>query len=280
MQPFNYYLTKYPHELSTVFISDLHLSADTPLLTKACVQLLGELAALPNLQALYILGDWLDAWIGDDDYLSLTASERQAHFLTPVIDKLASLSAKGTVVNVMWGNRDFMLGQPLCDVFGGQLIHEPHFFDINPIAHDKTAMPSVYQPAISVRLEHGDALCTDDKSYQRYRAIIRHPITQRLLRLQSLKRRRTLAIRIKQKSAQDKQIKSSTIMDVNNTAVTQVMKNCDILLHGHTHRPAIHELANEGRRIVLGDWRTDGTHVSAVIGVMVHGEIYLSAFSS
>ena len=280
MQPFNYYLTKYPHELSTVFISDLHLSADTPLLTKACVQLLGELATLPNLQALYILGDWLDTWIGDDDYLSLTASERQAHFLTPVIDKLASLSAKGTVVNVMWGNRDFMLGQRLCDVFGGQLIHEPHFFDISPIATDKQILPSVYQSAISVRLEHGDALCTDDKSYQRYRAIIRHPITQRLLRLQSLKRRRTLATRIKQKSAQDKQVKSSTIMDVNDTAVTQVMKNCDILLHGHTHRPAIHEMANGGRRIVLGDWRTDGAHVSAVIGVMVHGEIYLSAFSS
>lgn len=255
MQNFAHLLTTKPHDIRAVFISDLHLSADTPPLNKALVALLNDLGKLPNLHSVYILGDWLDAWIGDDDYLSLNKEQKTKHWLTPILDALKKLNHRHTNLFIMHGNRDFAIGQSLCDVFGGVLVNEPH-----------------YQGCY--RLEHGDALCTDDKRYQRYRRLIRNPVIKWLLLKQSLNQRRRLASTIKQQSKQDKRHKTAHIMDVNEQAVKHALKQCQILIHGHTHRPAIHHLDNK-KRIVLGDWQVVKHQVHAIIGVLVDDDVDL-----
>lgn len=232
-------------KIPAVFVADLHLSADTPLLNQAFVALLDELTAL-NLENLFILGDWLDGWIGDDDYLSLTTNEKAVHWLTPILTSLATLSQHSGIY-VMHGNRDFALRQGLCDVFGGVLVREPY----------------VWQ---GVRLEHGDRLCTDDKAYQRYRKIIRNPVISWLLLKQPLHKRRQLRANIKAKSHAQKSQKTATIMDTNPTAVAKALRHSNLLLHGHTHRPAIHAI-DDKCRVVLGDWRICGGQAVAVIGV-------------
>ncbi|MDO4896658.1 MAG: UDP-2,3-diacylglucosamine diphosphatase [Moraxella sp.] len=239
-----------PSSAQHIFISDLHLSADTPHLNLGFLVLLKELTALPHLHALYILGDWFDGWIGDDDYLSLSHDDRQRHWLTPIIDSLIILSKK-TKIYIMHGNRDFAIGQAFCTTFGGQLIKEPYL-----LHHHNT----------TYRLEHGDALCTDDKKYQRYRKIIRHRWVMWLLLKQPLTKRRQLAQNIKRQSYHDKAQKSSAIMDVNAQAVSIALSDCDVLIHGHTHRPDVHVLGDKVR-FVLGDWQDDG-QIFAIIGIL------------
>ena len=243
---YSYLITTRPYDIRRVVISDLHLSADEPALVQAFLALLNDLIVLPNLNELYILGDWFDAWVGDDFYLSLSTIETKRHWLTPIINKLTQLNTKGCQIKVMHGNRDFLIGQSFCDLFQGQLITEPSLVTIG----DKV-----------FRFEHGDALCTDDKSYQRFRAIIRNPLTKWMLLKRPLHKRIALAQKIRQKSALDKTNKSMSIMDVNAGAVLKALKPVDALLHGHTHRPAVHEIvtdqdANKTKfRYVLGDWR-------------------------
>lgn len=166
MQQFDHLLTTRPHDISTVFVSDLHLSSDTPALNQAFLALIKDLYVLPNLQSLYILGDWLDGWIGDDDYLTLSDDKKARHFLTPILNTLKTLSTK-TAIYIMHGNRDFTIRQSLCDTFHGTLIKEPHFLTLSN--------------GIIIRLEHGDRLCTDDKAYQRYRKIIQNPVISWLI---------------------------------------------------------------------------------------------------
>lgn len=255
MQSFAHLITTKPHDIRAVFISDLHLSGDTPLLNQACVALFDDLSKLPNLHSLYILGDWFDAWIGDDDYLSLTQEQKDKHWLTPILNTLKQLNRHQTNIFVMHGNRDFAIGQTLCDVFGGRLIGEPYYQ-----GHS--------------RFEHGDRLCTDDKSYQRYRRAVRSSVIKWLLLKQPLKRRRRLANAIKQQSKHDKAHKSTHIMDVNAQAVNHALKQCQTLIHGHTHRPAIHHLGNK-KRIVLGDWQVCNHQVRAIIGVLVDEDVGL-----
>lgn len=254
MQNFDHLLTTRPHDIHAVFVSDLHLSDGTPMLTGAFLALLKHLTALPNLQKLFILGDWLDAWIGDDDYLSLSDDEKREHFLTPILTALKKLSTK-TTIYIMHGNRDFAIRQRLCDTFHGKLIKEPYFLNLDKI----------------YRLEHGDRLCTDDKNYQRYRTIIRNPVISWLLLKQPLAKRRKLAKTIKVKSHHDKSSKSTAIMDVNALTVKHALETCDVLIHGHTHRPCKHD-EHTKQRLVLGDWRCDERVVHAVIGAMVADE--------
>lgn len=256
MQSFDHLLTTRPHDISMVFVSDLHLSQDTAVLNGAFLRLLGDLSALPNLQCLFILGDWLDGWIGDDDYLTLTHADKQPHFLTPILAALQKLSKK-TKIYLMHGNRDFAIRQRLCDEFNGTLIKAPYFLTL--------------QEGVSVRLEHGDRLCTDDKAYQRYRRVIQHPIISWLLLKQPLMKRRQLAQKIKSKSYADKSSKSAHIMDVNPLAVQKAMQTCQILIHGHTHRPHVHVM-NDKRRLVLGDWRHEDGKVNAIIAVYVKSD--------
>ena len=259
MQTFNHLITTRPHDVRQVLISDLHLSSDEPALAQAFLLLLEDCLALPALKRLFILGDWFEVWLGDDAYLSLTEAERQTHWLTPLITKLKQLRIAGCEILVMHGNRDFLLGQPFCSLFGGALIYEPYSIAIGQQ---------------KFRLEHGDALCTDDRKYQLFRKVMRNRLTQWYLLNKPLEKRLAIADNMRQKSKQNNTKKAAYIMDVNEAAVNKAIYKFDVLLHGHTHRPEIH-CSDEGKsRYVLGDWRLIDTDtrqpkVSAVIGAVI-----------
>ena len=262
MQSFNHLITTHPHEVRQVLISDLHLSPEEPALVQAFLALLDDCFALPALKRLFILGDWFEVWLGDDFYLSLTEEQRQTHWLTPLIVRLKKLRVRGCEILVMHGNRDFLLGQPFCNVFGGELIYEPYTLAVGKQTY---------------RLEHGDALCTDDKKYQFFRKVMRNRLTQWYLLNKSLEKRLAIADNMRRKSQQNNANKAAHIMDVNEAAVNKAIYHFDALLHGHTHRPEIHQ-SNEGKtRYVLGDWRlldkdTRQPKVSAIIGAVVANE--------
>lgn len=243
-------------QIEQILISDLHLPFEpvsNPLeqafLARAFLNLLDICISLPNLQTLYILGDWFEAWLGDD---IANMAEMQA-WLAPMRQKLQTLTQNNVAILVMTGNRDFLLGQAFCDSFGGQYIAEPYYFNY----HDK-----------KIRLEHGDRLCTDDKKYQYFRKVIQHPITKKLLLLQNPKKRQQIANNLRDTSKQANREKTMHIMDVNAEAVKNVLKSCNVLVHGHTHRPQIEALAYDKTRVVLGDWRVLDSEVEAVIGVI------------
>lgn len=258
MQSFNHLITTRPHEVRQVLISDLHLSPEEPALVQAFLALLDDCLALPQLNRLFILGDWFEVWIGDDAYLTLSEDARQNHWLTPLIVKLKKLRVAGCKILVMHGNRDFLLGQPFCSLFGGELIYEPYYLTVGQQSY---------------RLEHGDALCTDDKKYQFFRKMMRNRFTQWYLLNKSLTKRLAIADKLRQKSQQNNANKAAYIMDVNEDAAIQAIADSDALLHGHTHRPAIHQTTIDKKRYVLGDWRvldrdSRQPKVSAVIGAV------------
>ena len=245
MHSTEYFFTKQPSEIQAVFVSDLHLSMHTPHLCRAFIRLIDDLCVLPSLGSLYILGDWLDAWIGDDVYLSLDKQNQANHWLTPILISLKKLADKQVQILVMHGNRDFALSNKLTILFGGAIIAEPYYLTTS--TH-------------RIRLEHGDALCTDDIAYQRFRSVIRNPVLLSLLKRTPLSFRQKLANGFRKKSSETKQLKNYDIMDVNAQAVDSVIEQVDFLIHGHTHRPEIHLLGNK-QRIVLGDWRTDAAWI-------------------
>ena len=267
MQRFNHLITTRPHQVRQVLISDLHLSPQEPALVQAFLALLDDCLALPALKRLFILGDWFEVWLGDDMYLSLlkekrSEDEQMAHWLTPLIAKLKQLRINGCEILVMHGNRDFLLGQPFCNLFGGELISEPYTLTVGQQNY---------------RLEHGDALCTDDKKYQLFRKIMRNRLTQWYLLNKSLEKRLAIADNMRKRSQQNNANKAAYIMDVNDEAVRQAITDSDALLHGHTHRPDIHQATADKKRYVLGDWRlldkdTRQPKVSAVIGVVTDNE--------
>ena len=262
MQSFNHLITTRPHEVRQVLISDLHLSLDEPALVQAFLALLDDCLALPALKRLFILGDWFEVWLGDDVYLSLSDEARQTHWLTPLIIKLKKLRIEGCEILVMHGNRDFLLGQPFCNLFGGEHIEEPYNLTVGQQNY---------------RLEHGDALCTDDKKYQFFRKIMRNRLIQWYLLNKPLEKRLAIADKMRKSSQKNNANKAAYIMDVNDDAVATVITNNDALLHGHTHRPDIHPIANGKKRYVLGDWRLldkdkRQPSVNAVIGVITARE--------
>ncbi len=223
--------------MTYLFIADLHLSPNHPRLVRGFLDLL-DAYQNKNTQ-LYILGDWFNAWIGDD---------YTAAWLDEVVARLKQFSQAGNQIYFIVGNRDFALGQKFLDQFSGQLL------------------PDVYTLHIGsqqVRLEHGDALCTDDVSYQKFRKIIRNPIILGILKKTPLAFRQKLAQGFRKKSQQANQVKSYDVMDVNADAVSQALQHADVLIHGHTHRPNIHN--EHGKpRIVLGDWRADAALILVV----------------
>ena len=218
--------------MKQLFVADLHLSPDHPRLVRGFLDLLQHYQG--KIDELYILGDWFEAWIGDDDHSA---------WLDTIVDALQEFVAHGSKVFFMHGNRDFALGQRFMQRFDGQLLTQ----DTLSIAH----------PNIKVIVEHGDALCTDDEDYQRFRKIIRNKLLLNALLKLPLKLRRGIANYARRKSQQSQQQKESYIMDVNADAVKNRLAQYDVLLHGHTHRPAIHEYENGKKRYVLGDWRED-----------------------
>jgi UDP-2,3-diacylglucosamine hydrolase len=225
----------------TLFISDLHLDGSRPDITGQFLEFLRTEAS--RAQALYILGDLFEAWIGDDD----PDPDKQR-----VIRALRALTAGGVACYVMHGNRDFLLGNRFCRETGTQLLEDGTVVDLY---------------GRRVLLLHGDTLCTDDPAYQRLRRIVRNPIVKLILRSLSLKQRQRLAERMRAGSkahieAMDKS--QPYIMDVNDQAVLGAFRQykVDCMIHGHTHRPAVHQVDVDGHaatRIVLGDWYDQGS---------------------
>lgn len=248
-------------KITTVLISDLHINPFEPApnrLEQAFLAFLDSLIKLPNLRQFFILGDWFEAWLGDD----VAKTDLMKDWLAPLIKKLQTLSKNGCQIYVMHGNRDFLMGQQFCDIVGAKLIFEPFYIE----QHGK-----------KIRLEHGDALCTDDKKYQRFRKVIQNPLTKKLLLALPMSKREQIAQNLREKSKNDNAKKSLQIMDVNKAAVAKALKNADILAHGHTHRPSEQPVGDK-KRMVLGDWRANTNQVEAVVAVVVQGSMKLAKF--
>ena len=223
-----------------VFISDLHLMPERPQVIELFNQFIDDIASTAD--TLYILGDFLEAWWGDDD---------PATGYTDAFNSLAGLTGKQTKVYLMHGNRDFMIGQALAERCHFQIINDPHKIRIQ----DE-----------DVLLMHGDTLCTDDIEYQKFRQMVRNPQWQQQVLTKSLQERYQLAKSIRQQSQQLTTGKEEFIMDVNQdeTDKTFIENNVNLIIHGHTHRPAIHQKTVNDRlttRVVLGDWHDSATYL-------------------
>jgi len=224
--------------LPTLFISDLHIDAAQPAIADRFLEFLAADAA--RADALYVLGDLFESWIGDD---APDPAQRA------VIDGLRKLTGGGVPCFVMHGNRDFLIGEHFATATGVQILPDP-------------VLITLYGERILAM--HGDALCTDDRAYQRLRATVRDPDWQRrFLRLPAAARR-ALAGAARAGSRAHNATLYPAIADVNATSVAAVLRGAAVatLVHGHTHRPAVHSLEVDGRartRIVLGDWYEAGS---------------------
>lgn len=229
--------------MTTLFISDLHLQPSHPELLDACLAFLDGTAR--GSEALYILGDLFEAWIGDDD---------DAPWLGELAAALRRLADAGTHLYFQHGNRDFLLGAGFAQRCGMQLLPELATIDL----YGRTAL-----------LLHGDTLCTADTEYLKFRDQVRNPQWQQMILGQSLENRRALAGALRNESRMAGGAKEVAIMDATPEEVVRVMQreNIDLMIHGHTHRPARHALSiggNPAERIVLGDWSaTHGWYLRA-----------------
>ncbi len=224
--------------MAALFISDLHIDASRPAITEQFLSFLAAEAV--QAEALYILGDLFESWIGDD---AADAAQSAA------IEGLRSLTAHGVPCYVMHGNRDFLLSTQFCQMSGAELLPDP-------------LIVTLYGEPVLVM--HGDALCTDDRAYQRLRATVREADWQRQFLALSIASRRALAGAARVGSQAHTAAVEYAITDVNADSVAIALRTAGTatLLHGHTHRPAIHALQVDGRactRIVLGDWYDQGS---------------------
>lgn len=218
------------------FISDLHLEESRPDITGAFLYFMDQIQ--DQAQALYILGDFFEAWIGDDEY---TALQQQ------IKARLKCFSDAGKALYFMHGNRDFLIGDLFAEETGAQLLPDPTVVTIG---------------AQRILLMHGDSLCTGDLAYMKFRATIRNPAFLEPFLKRPLEERRTTAAQLRAMSQANNQNKDQEIMDVTPEEVPKVMAQHQVplMIHGHTHRPAIHELEVNGKlaqRIVLGDWDSE-----------------------
>jgi UDP-2,3-diacylglucosamine hydrolase len=218
--------------MATYFISDLHLEKIKSPITNIFTKFLDE---LNKNDSLYILGDLFESWIGDDDVSELSQY---------IADRLGSLSERNISVAIMHGNRDFLIGEDFCKASSIELINDPLIIEIN---------------TKKVMLTHGDELCTDDKEYQAFRSVVRNPLWQKDFLNFPISKREKIAGEAKDASKDSKENKTMEIMDVNTDAVFKAFNDheIEIMIHGHTHRPNIHKISNEGKnltRYVLGDW--------------------------
>ncbi|MGH8233214.1 MAG: UDP-2,3-diacylglucosamine diphosphatase [Rhodanobacteraceae bacterium] len=224
--------------MTTLFVSDLHLDDARPpivgLFERFCA---GEAR---NADALYVLGDLFEAYLGDDDNAPLNA--RVAAALRGVADA-------GVPVHFIVGNRDFLLGKPYADAAGMDILA------------DGTTIDLYGTPTL---LLHGDVLCTDDVAYQAFRNQVRNPAWQAEFLAKPLAERRAFAAQARDASRAHTSSADMAIMDVNQRAVAATLRGAGVtrMIHGHTHRPAIHDFALDGKpaqRIVLGDWYEHGS---------------------
>ena len=228
--------------MSTLFISDLHLDESRPDISALFVDFLKHDAV--QAEALYILGDLFEAWVGDDSNSPLGKM---------VVQALRRLSDEAIPIFFMRGNRDFLVGQDFAKTAGLQLLPDPCVLEL----YGKPTL-----------LMHGDLLCTDDVAYQTFRSQVRSDAWQSQFLSQPLAAREAFAAQARAASKQHQSglmnDQQENIMDVSQAAVSTLMKRYGVarLIHGHTHRPAIHQFHNEeisSQRIVLGDWYSQGS---------------------
>ncbi len=214
----------------TYFIADLHLSENRPHLLALFRQFMQEQA--PEAEKLYILGDLFDFWIGDDE---------QSDLISEVQQLIRHLTEQGVPCYFQHGNRDFLIGKKFANACGLTLLPTYQVIDLY-------GTPTL--------LCHGDTLCVDDVKYQHYRKKVHQKWRQWLFLHLPLKVRLNIAEKIRAKSRQDKQVKSTEIMDVNAAFVQQMFTKFHVtqMIHGHTHRQKHHEIPPHFHRIVLGDW--------------------------
>lgn len=221
--------------MTTLFISDLHLEESRPDITDAFMAFLSEKAA--GVERLFILGDFFEAWIGDDEHTPLQEQ---------VAGALKALSDTCTDIFLMHGNRDFLIGDDFCQRAGATLLADPTVIDL----YGTRAL-----------LLHGDSLCTADVEYQKFRNAMRNPKMQQMMLARPLKDRQQMARQLREVSMAQNQGKAEAIMDVTPAEVVKELEThgVQLMIHGHTHRPAVHQLEANGkpaRRIVLGDWHS------------------------
>ena len=224
--------------MSTIFISDLHLSGERPDIIRLFLDFMATRAQQSD--ALYILGDLFEVWLGDD-FIPPDAQ--------PVVDALNNYSSSGRGLFVMHGNRDFLMGEQFAELTGCQLLDDPCIIDLH---------------GTKTLLCHGDQLCTDDVDYMRFRQQVRNPQWQQAFLAKSVDERIAIAKQARQESKKQTSSLAEEIMDANQNAVEQLMleSNVNQIIHGHTHRPNTHRftLKDQPRtRIVLGDWYEQGS---------------------
>ena len=220
-----------------LLISDLHLEEQRPDITRAFLHFLQTRAR--QAEALYILGDFFEVWVGDDG---------MSPFQHDIARALRELSDAGTRIFLMHGNRDFLIGRAFCREAGCTLLKDPSIVHFNG------------EPVL---LMHGDSLCTLDVGYMKLRRLLRNPLSLFILRNLPLTTRRKLARKLRSESRAQTRMKAREIIDVTPDEVPRIMAEHGVrtLIHGHTHRPAEHTLEVSGqsaRRIVLGDWDSQG----------------------
>lgn len=225
-------------ETLALFISDLHLQASQPRTSQAFFDFLRQHAA--NTRQLYILGDLFEYWAGDDDLAD--------PFNQGIVDALRQVGAAGVAVFWLAGNRDFLIGGEFARASGATLLTEPFVANIG---------------GQRIALMHGDAQCTDDHAYMAFRAMVRQTAWQEEFLAQPLARRKAIIAGMRQGSREQQRNKSDDIMDVNKLAIAAAFEQSasNIMIHGHTHRPARHVYEENGTsfvRYVLPDWNYEG----------------------
>ncbi len=229
-----------------LFISDLHLSPQTNGATRIFLDFLGGQARAA--EQLFILGDLFDAWPGDD---AIDATDDSAgHFNASIVDALRTCTESGTAVSLMHGNRDFLLGQAFAARCGARLLPDPYVLSL-----------ATWQFVLS----HGDALCTDDTDYQKFRQQVRDPAWRSAFLAKPLNERKAIAAALRQQSENAKREKLEhypSVMDLNPGATDDFLREHGYatFIHGHTHQPALHDHMVDGihvERWVLADWHAD-----------------------
>lgn len=224
-------------ETVALFVSDLHLQAAMPLTAQAFIDFIRRHAY--KTRQLYLLGDIFEAWAGDDD-IDDTFNRR-------IVDEFKKLSDSGVSLYWMAGNRDFLAGEQFAQATGAVLLPDPFVIKIG--GH-------------SLTLTHGDAYCTDDESYMKFRAQVRNPSWQQIFLAMPLTQRKTIIESLRAGSREAQRGKSYDIMDVNASAIADLFDKTGttMIIHGHTHRPASHESRSGEQKLVryvLSDWDLD-----------------------
>jgi UDP-2,3-diacylglucosamine hydrolase len=226
--------------MTRLFVSDLHLDAGSPEAVEQFLEFTRTHAG--DAEALYILGDLFEVWVGDDD-----PDPAKIH----VCEGIRALTDRGVGCFILHGNRDFLIGREFCRRTGSRLLADPVVADLD---------------GERVLLTHGDALCTDDHSYQELRTTVRTPEWQRRFLALPLADRELIANQARAGSKEHTAKTIPNIMDVNQDAVSTAFRAARVrrIIHGHTHRPGIHETSIEGetaQRLVLGAWYEQGSYI-------------------